>query len=136
MEEYVDKLWLQKGRSPWIRFKAGHNKESQNILHEDLTAWAKCEDYTVAKEKIQAKNLSKVGFLMAYHPNALNATNLELALQQFESLKDATKASKSPNLSHEVQQKLPPSGQAGNKQENVEVLLPRSTPYQTTVPIL
>ena len=87
LEEYVDKLWLQKGRSPWIRFKAG-NKDSKKILHDDLTNWAKREDYTVAKEKIQAKNLSKVGFLMGYHPSALNASNLELALKQFENLKD------------------------------------------------
>ena len=86
LEEYVDKVWLQKGRSPWIRFKIRHNKPTDNILTESLTTWAKREDYTIMKEKIQSKTLSKVGFLMGYHPVAINATNLELALQQFPKL--------------------------------------------------
>ena len=86
LEEYVDKVWLQKGRSPWIRFKIGHNKPTDNILTEPLTTWAKREDYTIMKEKIQSKTLSKVGFLMGYHPAAINASNLELALQQFPKL--------------------------------------------------
>ena len=86
LEEYVDKVWLQKGRSPWIRFKIGHNKPSEDILTDNLTTWAKREDYTIMKEKIQSKTLSKVGFLMGYHPSALNANNLELALQQFPKL--------------------------------------------------
>ena len=38
------------------------------------------------KDKIQSKMLLKVGFLMGYHPSALNANNLELALQQFPKL--------------------------------------------------
>ena len=57
-------------------------------MNTNLTTWAKRGDYTISKEKIQAKSLSKVGFLMGYHPDALCPSNLEQALRQFPDLKN------------------------------------------------
>ena len=87
LEQFVDKLWLQKSKSPWTRLRIGHNKPIDDIISKDFVIWSKREDYTISKEKIQAKSLSKVGFLMGYHPDALNPNNLESALKQFDLMK-------------------------------------------------
>ena len=87
LEQFLDRLFLQKNKSPWSRFRLGHNKETADILTDDNISWARSNDYTIIKEKIQAPYLAKAGFLMGYHPLSLNPNNLEMALKQFKELK-------------------------------------------------
>ena len=72
------------------------------------------------KEKIQSKALSKVGFLMGYHPVALNANNLELALQQFPKLNKIQLKIHIEAI--QVTKSKPHSGPTGKMQANVELL--------------
>ena len=84
--KFVDRLYLDTGRNPYIRFRMGHNKAFDAIDDDEVKQMFKDSQCFFYKEKIQEKYTAKLGFLVGIKPEACNLDHLALALGQVDSL--------------------------------------------------
>ena len=60
----------------------GHTKERAEFINTDTEEWFDRNNYDFSVERIQARKLSRVGWLLGSHPGVLNVKNLQDALDQ------------------------------------------------------
>jgi len=77
---YLDCLWMQQNCSSWVRLYIGHDKSFDLFKMQCLKDWVLTHNYHFYRETIQAKYISKCGFLMGYHTDSFNTVNLQEAL--------------------------------------------------------
>jgi hypothetical protein len=88
LEEYVDRIWIERSKNPWLRFIACHNIEAESFEKESIKVWMKNQGCNLYKDKLQCRSPSRVGFLLGYHPQAVNGQHLASALEMMPQLKN------------------------------------------------
>ena len=88
MTRYVDRMWIEKGKSAYSRLLITHDLDP-HLLFEDqsLQLWLDDANLSLAIERVQAMQTGCAGHLLGYHSTACSVENLADAIEQQPAMK-------------------------------------------------
>lgn len=117
LEKFTERLWFQKGKSPFCRILLSHDKDSEFIFNDSsLQSWLYENNLMVTIERIQARRIAKAGHLLGYHATACNTNNLAEAIEM-QAVMQGIAVEIRPEFVN-----FDPRNRPGNQRTNVKIL--------------
>ncbi len=90
ISQYFPGIYYYANRIPYIRVLLGFNKETECFttgLSQEFKKWLTRASFGFHKEKLQDRNICRVGWLLGSHPSVFNYDDMEDAIHSLEDCK-------------------------------------------------